>query len=72
VTSLQFALSDSKLLFEVRSNSLKVVQQPDRSAFVQFVFSEQKLLLKVSEFPLKQIEVLKLHRQDDQNLWKVE
>jgi hypothetical protein len=39
---------------------------------VQFAFSEQKLLLKVSEFPLQQITVLKFHWQDAQNLWRVE
>jgi hypothetical protein len=47
---------------------LNVVQQPDRSASVQFVFSEQKLLPKVSEFLLQQIAVLKLLLQDIQSL----
>jgi hypothetical protein len=47
---------------------LKVDQQPDHSVSVQYEFSERKLLQKVSEFSLKQIEVLKLHRQDDQKI----
>jgi hypothetical protein len=40
-----------------------VIPQPDRSVSVRFVFSKQKLLQKVSEFPLQQIAVMKLHRQ---------
>jgi hypothetical protein len=62
------ALSKSTILFDVRSNPLKVVPQPDRSVSVHFAFSEQKFVSKVSEFPLKQIEVLKLPLQDAQNL----
>jgi hypothetical protein len=51
---------------------LKIVPQPDRSAFVTFVFSEQKPLRKVSEFLLLQIRVLNFHRQDIQNWMRSE
>jgi hypothetical protein len=48
------------------SSISKAVQQPGYSASRHSPFSEQQGLQKVSEFPLKQIAVLKLHRQDDQ------
>jgi hypothetical protein len=70
--SLQFVISESKCLFKVHPIPLKVVQQPNRAAFVQFMFSEQKLLPKVSQFLPQQIEVMKLHLQDAQNLWRAE
>jgi hypothetical protein len=72
VISQKFTLSESKLLFEVRSIPSNVVQKPDRSDSVQFVFSEQKLLPKVSQFSLQNIAVLKLPRQDGQSLWRAE
>jgi hypothetical protein len=70
--SLQFAISESKPLFKVHGITLKVVQQPNRAAHVQFVCSEQKLLPKVSEFLLQQITVMKLHLQSVEGLWGVE
>jgi hypothetical protein len=50
MTALQVAISESKLFAQVHQTPLKVVQQPNRTAFVQFVFSEQKLLPNVSQF----------------------
>jgi hypothetical protein len=48
--SLQVAISESKLLFKVHRIPLKVVQQSNRAAFVQLVFSEQKLFPEVRQF----------------------
>jgi hypothetical protein len=62
--SLQVAISESKLLFKVHRIPLKVVQQPNRTAFVQFVFSEQKLLPKVSQFLPQQIADCRLQIAD--------
>jgi hypothetical protein len=67
-----FALSESTFLFEVRSIPLKVIPEPDQSVSVQFHFSDQKSLPNVSEFPLLQIVVLKLHLQDIQHLQTAE
>jgi hypothetical protein len=72
MTALQFAISESQLLFKVHRITLKVVRQPNRAAFVQFVFSEQKLLPKVSQLLPQQIAVMELHLQNAQNLWRAE
>jgi hypothetical protein len=70
--SLQFAISESKRLFKVHRIPLKVVQQFNRAAFVQLMFSEQKLLPKVSQFLPQQIPVMKLHLQNARSLWRAE
>jgi hypothetical protein len=72
VISHKFAISEAKLLAEVRSILLKLVQKLDNSHSGQFVFSENKLLPKVDEFPLQQFAVIKLLRQDGQSLWRAE
>jgi hypothetical protein len=64
VTALQFALSESKILFKVHRIPFKGVQQPNRPTFVQFMFSEQKPRPKVDQFLPQQIADCRLQIAD--------